>query len=67
LVANDGGRQIAVEDVALSTQAVQHAEDQRRFADADQGFQPDVEEPGRGLPVVGVVGDEKTLTEEARP
>ena len=64
--ADNGGREVSVEDVALSTQAVQHAEDQRRFAGAGNGVEPDVDELGRGMPVVGVVGHEKTFTEEAR-
>jgi hypothetical protein len=61
LGANDGGLRIAIENVALPTQAVQHAEDQRRFAGADDGVQPNVDELGRGTPVVGVMGDEPLL------
>lgn len=64
--ANDGGLRIAVEDVAFSTQAVQHAEDQRRLVYAGEGIQPGVDESGGGMPVVGVMGDKKGFTEDAR-
>src|SRR5687767_15998331 len=62
---NDTSLRITVEDIALSAQCVQHAKDQRWFADADEGVHSGIGELGRGLPVVGVVRDEKGLREEA--
>ena len=68
VVAREGGRRISVDGVALRTDAVQHGEDERRFVGVDGGddLDPGIDELGRGGPVVGVLGEEKCLAEEAR-
>ena len=56
-----------VDGVALRTDAVQHGEDERRFVGVGGGdLDPGIDELGRGGPVVGVLGEEEGLAEEAR-
>ena len=61
---------IAVEHVALTTQAEQHAEDQRRLVSVRQGagdgVDPEIDDPRCGPPVVGVVRNEERFAEQAR-
>ena len=67
LGALEGRRLIAVDGVALATEAVQHGEDERRFADVGRSSDPGIDALGRvivdaalrvpGAPEIFVAGD----------
>ncbi len=64
--ATHSGSGIAVEDVALPSQAKKHSQNDRWLAGVREQVDSDVEQPGGCDPVVGVVRDEKAVTKPRR-